>query len=272
MIRRSTRYDLAKLGWGVLSVGGAVFLYSGQAAPTVTPAQLPGEPFHGLVAGVALAAVGVLLVSVRETGAWKAAGRRAGLSPDGGGLFGRPDLAGTVDGRTVRVRTVKRRTGSSNEGGSSKTTYTVVEAELDRPAEEGLIVTPASGGQTVSTSASYRIDADRADVADEELAAVGGPEDVARAVVSGRAREPLVAVDDLVYVGDAAGALKDATGDVSGSRIGSWIQGEAADRVPGDPSVVSVETKGLVLSGDRLREQAEAVVATADAFEDATGR
>lgn len=270
MISRSTRYDLAKFGWGVLSVGGAIALYSGQAAPAVTPEQLPGRPFHGLVAGIAVALLGALFVTTRETAAWKAAGRRANLAPDGGGLFGKPDLEGSVHGRPVRVRTTKRKTGSSDEGGTSKTTYTIVEAALNRPAEEGLVVSPASGGRTVSTSASYRIEPEHADVKDDELAAVGGPEDVARAVISGRAREPVAAVDDLVYVGDAAEALKNATGDVSDSRIASWIQSKAADRVPGDADAVSVETKGLVLDGDRLREQAEAVAAVAEAFEDAT--
>lgn len=274
MIRRDTRYDLAKFGWGVLSVGGAIVLYSGAAAPTVTPSQLPGRPFHGLAGGVAVALLGMLVVATRETAAWKAAGRRANLAPDGGGLYWKPDLVGSVHGRPVRARTKKHpvATGSS-ESGSSRRTFTVVEAELDRDADEGLIVTPASGARTSRTSASYEILPENADVTDDELAAVGGPEAVAREVISGRSRTALLALDDLdlLYVGDAAGALTDVTPDVSDSRIASWVKDKATDRVPGDAATVSVETKGVLLDADRLREQAEAVAAAADAFEEARG-
>lgn len=270
VIRKSTLYTAAKFGWALLVAGTVIVLFSGQAESVVSASQLPQDPFvmFGVAAGSVL--VGWLVIGRHETRSWLAAGRQANLTPEGGGgLLGKPDLTGTINGRPVRARTVKRKKGQGSRDTSSKQTFTVVEADLDSPAEEGLIVTPASGGRTSATRASIEIDPERADVKDDRLAVAGGSEAVAQEVISGRSRSALLDMDgfDLVYVGNASEAVSEMIPDVSDSRLGSWFEGKITDRVPGDPSTVSTETMGMVHDGDRLRRQVEAVAAVADAFE-----
>lgn len=270
MFSTSTRYHLAKLGWMALAVGGAVALYAG-AVPSVSPSELPGGPAVGFLGGVAAAALGSVLVAVRETGAWTAAGRRAGLAPaGGGGLYRKPDLVGTVGGRTVRARAVDMHTGGGGNPSSGRT-YTLVEAELDGAADDGLVVTPADGGRTSRMPTRFEIDPGDATVGDDRLAAVG-PEAVARTVLSGRAREALLALDEptLVFAGDAAGTMRTTLPDAPNSLADALLGRAAASRVPGDPATVSIEKRGLVLDGDALARRAGAVAAVADAFEAAT--
>lgn len=275
MIGKATGYKLAKFGCMVVSVGAVVVLYSGQAEPFLSPSQLPAaSPLVVFAGAAAVGLLGVGVVTVQETRSFRAAGRRAGLTQDGrGGLLGKPAFSGSVGGRTVRARTVKRKSGSSSRGSTNTATFTVVEADLDRPAEAGLLVCPADGGRMRGRLASIDIDPAHADVADDRLAAVGGTEAVARAVVSGRARSALLELDgfDIVFVGNASDALEEALPDVSDSRLASWFEAAVTDRVPvpGDASTVAIETEGLVLDGDRLRRQVEAVAAVADAFEEA---
>lgn len=272
MITRSARYDLAKLAWGLLAVGVPVLVYAEGLPPHVPPSRLPGGPVQAVPVGIALALLGGVVVTVRKTMAWKAAGRRADLAPEGsGGLYRKPDLAGSVHGRPVRARAVTLHTGA---GASSRqgTTHTRVEAVLDGDAAVGLVVTPAAGGRTSRMTRRFAVDTGDASVRDDELAAVG-PEAVAREVLSGRSREALLALEEptLVFAGDAADALADTLGDAGSSLGDSLLERSAAAHVPDDPGTVTVEKRGLVLDGDALARRAEAVAAVAETFEDATG-
>lgn len=287
----------AKPAWFVVVMGATITVYSGQAEPFVSPSQLPRGPefmFGG--AAIALVAGWFLIWTLErssESGEWQAAGRRANLTPEGRGLSARPDLTDTVDGRTVRARTVTRKRRTSGDQGSSQMQrFTVVEADLNRPAEEGLLVAPGGSGKLTAGSASIEIDPEHAAdadnqvavVEDDQLTAVGDSEAAGQAVVSGRSGDSLRAMDgvNLLYVGDASGVVSDYMPDTDslGSGLGSMVQrkmaekaeGAFAERVPGDPSTVSAESVGLVLDGDDLRQQAEAVAAVADAFEEAAVR
>ncbi len=271
MIRKVTLYTLALFAWLLASAGVTIAAYAGEAEPYLsTPPLVVGEftPFVVIVGAWVAGGTVVKLLKIRD---WRSTGRRATLAPEGGGLFGYPEFTGTVGGRTVRARTVERRTSSGGQG-SSTTTYTVVEADLDRASEAGVMIGPAGGARTSKTSTTVGFSAEEADVADGELAAKGSSEAVARAVTAGRARDALLAMDDLdlVYAGDVAGVMTDEMGDMSDVPMGGMLADKVYDRIPGDASRVSTETKKLVLDADRLRRQTEAVAAVADAFEDAT--
>lgn len=272
-MRKSTRYTAGKFGWAIVVAGTGIAILSGQVTALVLPSQLAQRPFVLFGGLVVLIAIGWLAISAREKQSWLAAGRRANLSPDGADpVLGLPDLAGEVYQRSVRARTVKRQKGPRSQDDSPRQTFTVVEAELTRPTDDGLIVTSATGSRTKGSRINLEIDPEHAAIADDQLAVVGGAEGVAREVISGRSRDALLAMDevDIVYVGDATQVVSDMTPDLSESLLGSWLEGKIADRIPGDASTVSVETFGVVHDGDRLSRQAEAVAAVADAFEAAT--
>lgn len=269
-MRKSTLYSAGKFGWGILVAGTGIAIWSGQVNTIVSPSQLPQNPFVLFGGVVILIGIGWLAITSREKKSWLAAGRAANLSPDGAApILGTPALAGDVYQRPVRARTVKRQKGSGSRDGSSRQTFTVVEAELAQPADDGLIVTSASGSRTRGSRTSIEIDPEHADLTDDQLAVIGRADDVAQAVISGRSRDALLAMDevDIVYVGDATQVVSDMTPNLSESRIGSWFEGKISDRIPGDASTVSVEAMGVVHDGDRLRRPAEAVAAVADAFE-----
>lgn len=267
MIRKRTLYKMALFAWTLLSAGVTVVVFSGNAEPYVsTPPPVVGELTPIFVIGGAMIAgkAVVILLKMRD---WRATGRGANLGPAGGGLF--PDLTGTVGGRTVRARTVKRR---SSGGRTGKTNYTIVEADMDGPSEEGALVGPADGVETSWRSVRYS--PEEADVADGKLAAKATSESVARAVTTGRSRESLLAMDDFdaVYAGNVRRVVTSGMGDMSESPKGEQFADQVADRFPGDTSQVSIESKYLVLDADRLRRQTEAVAAVADALEDETMR
>lgn len=269
MARKSTYYSAAKFGWPVLAAGVVIMIYSGQAESVVSASQLPRGSF-GLF-GVAVGAViaGWIFIGYLETRSWQMAGRWANLkSASPSSLLGKPDLTDTINGRTVRARIVKRKV--KRRESSQQQRFTVVEADLNTPAEEGLIISTVRGGRTRGTSTQIEINPEQADVKDDKLVVVGGSESTAQSVISGRSRHALLGMDEFefVFVGDAKEAIAESTPDMSDSRLASFLQNKAAEKIPGDAQKVTIETKGLLLDGDRLRQQAEAVATVADAFEE----
>lgn len=275
MIRKATVYNLASMAWLVTALGGTLSVYTGATAPYVSPPTLPTNLPILLFVGVIVGVVGSSTIVHLKTRAWRTAGRRANLTPSGGGIFGYPTLSGTVDGRPVRARTVKRERSSSGEGSNTTTTtYTVVEADLDRIAEVGLFVVPTGGRvRQGHYKAGLGIDPDRATVKNEDLAAVGGPTAIGQEVISGRARSALRKLDDggLVVVGDGDSALDAVLPENPDSRIQAWLTDQTTEHtpIPGDPSTVAIDTPEAILDPDRLQRQAEAVAAVAAAFETA---
>jgi len=276
---RSGRYALVQFGWVLFVAGSIVVIGSGNAEPYVSASQLP-EPMYvtgGLAVGLVVA--GFVFVSYLKNRAWKAAADAAGLETESTsalstlGIGAKPDVTGTVRGRPVTVRTTSRKTGNSTEGGSSRTTYTVVEADLAERPETGLILTRQPGGADAGTTDDANVSVQTVAV-DDEFAAVGGADDdLARAVVSGTGRDDLLALDadTMVLVGNPVQTLTDAVPELSGgSRIGSMAQKSLSKAFPEDPTTVAIQTKGLLLDPEELERQTRAVVAAADGFEDAT--
>lgn len=262
-------YDAAMFVWAVVVGGGSVAVAFGFTEPYLSASQIPGDPGQIFAGGVVAVVLGALVVQVLKVRSWRAAGREAGLS-SGFALLRSPDVTGTVGGRPVRAYTHSVRKGGSGESGGRSVTYTNVEAELDGPADVGVVVTPAAGP---SGGSPLDVDLDEAQtaVSDDRLAAIG-PEDAAEAVISGRARQTLLDLDEpgLVFVGDGADALVDALPDTGGSMMGSLFETAIRKGVPGDASTVTTTDKGLEMDGDALRRRVEAVAAVADAFEGAT--
>lgn len=109
----------------------------------------------------------------------------------------------------------------------------------------------------------------------EDLVPVGTSAAVVEAVADGLSGDALRAINDLKIgsLGDASGVVTRWTEarneELEGSIVEFPVDG-LVERVPGDAGTVTVETKASIRDGDELRRFAEAVVAIADAFEEAT--
>lgn len=251
----------------------SILAYAGRTEPYLsTPPLFVGE-FSPIVVIVAVALGSYLVVRRLRSRYWQTAGRGAHLTPEDNGLFGATEFAGTVGGRPVSVQLHQESSGSSGGGGR---TYTVVSAELSARADDGVIVSPI--GDDGPAVHPFEVE-DEADVMDDQLAAVGGSETATEAVITGRARDALLAVEDLnqVFVGDesVAFATLERDGTIKGEDLDIrrsitkkydddydyWGEGT------GDASTVTHLSRDLVLDPDRLRGQVEAAVTVADTFE-----
>lgn len=267
MVHRSTLYGVARAAWVVVVAAAGALVYSGRAAPYVTLADLPVGSSRAVAGLVAVALAGLYAVDRLKVRDWRTTGEAAGLHPRGGGLLrGTPQLVGSVGGRPVRARTVTR----SGDGPLSRsTTYTVVEADLQAPATEGLILLWGDAGGAGLTGEYPELSVTDLDGA---FAAVGR-EALARRIVASRAGNALreLRPPGAMYVGDVGALLAEATGDPADAGLVGLLGDSPGDELPGDAGTVSMETKGLLLDDETLERQAAAVAAVADAFESATG-
>ncbi|MFB6282602.1 MAG: hypothetical protein ABEK59_01525 [Halobacteria archaeon] len=255
--------------WILLVFGVTVAIYSGKVSHLLTPQMLSiDRPFglFGFAGG--LMVLGALVLVLLKKRAWKRAGRRANLKPKGGGLFSKPDLVGSLNGRKVRARTIKKKTGSDGESSSNKSTFTVVEADLDESPEEGLVI-GIGDGEGVSTAQDMPVDFDTGSV---NGFAVVGSTDIARETLTTRAENALRDPEllDSVLVGNVADVLLEAVPESDGFILGKLTEGiEKAirDGTLGESGKVRAETKGVILDSDELEEQIQAVSAVADGFE-----
>lgn len=269
LVRKHSLYQLALLLWGTLSFGVSIAVFTGNAEPYVTPADLPIQgPVALFGTGLVSLLAGAFVLGRLKRRSWKRTGRAAGLTPDGG-FLGTPDLEGTVDGRAVRARTITRRTGSGGEGGSNRTTYTIVEADLAEPTEHGLLVAPGDG--TDVGTGSVNVDLDQLTTTVDGVAAVADSDALARDTLTQRVVDALDEPGrlEVVLVGNAADVLTDQLPDGSGltGSLFSHAKSKIADEMAGDAGTVSTEDKGLVLNATELEAQVAAVAATADSFE-----
>jgi hypothetical protein len=274
LIRKHTLYQLAGIAWGVVVFGVVILTISGNARPFLAPDQLPIRgPLNGIGVIAVLWFLGAGVIFQLEKRSWKRAGKEVGLSPDArGGIIGKPDLTGTVDGRDVRARTVSRNVGGGGESGSNEETFTVVETDLSDPSDQGLIVL---GGKSTIGADDVPVDLAEQATTVGGVAVLGGADDVARDVLTPRAQDAIQRVDTItVHAGETAdiysNTVQEATGSIAGSLM-NLMEDKLADRIPGDAGTVSPEKKGVVLNGADLERQAQAVVAVADGFEDAFG-
>jgi hypothetical protein len=273
VVRKHSLYTAALFGWVLIVFASTVALFSGQAEPLVSPSMLPANgPFAmvGLAGGSLI--VGAVVLTQLKRRAWRRAGRHAGLTAEGGGLFRSADLVGTEGERTVRARTIKRKTGGG-ESGTSKTTYTVVEADLREPATEGLLI--ARGNSSPTEVGELPLEMETRSVG--EFAVVGGADELGHKVLSDRVQDALrqSPLLDTMLVGNASDVLLEAVPDGDGGLMG-WvtdgIEDKLADHIPGDASTVRVETKGMLLDEVALERQVTAVATVADEFEAVTAR
>lgn len=273
IISKRGLYRFAMVGWATVVSAAVVLVLSGTAEPYVSASAVPiNGPLEmfGVTAGLFVA--GGIVISQLEKGSWKRAGKQAKLTPGGWGVFGKPPLEGTIDGRPVRARTVKRRTGSSGEGGSSKSTFTVVEAELSATASDGLILSP--GDAAVLSGESVNVDLGPETTTIGEIGVVGS-QPLARDVLTTRVSDALQQPEttEAVYAGNATDllldAIPDADGLISGAITGTMASG-IEKRLPSDAGTVRTEQKGVILNATELEAQATAVAAVAESFECAT--
>lgn len=274
MVRKKSLYTVVLFAWALLVFGGTVAVFSGRAAPLVTPEMLPvGGPIGMVVFAGGLLVVGGVVIALLKRRAWRRAGQRANLTPEGGGLLEKPALVGTENGRTVRARTVKRQTGGGGESGSSKSTFTVVEADLDEPAADGLVI--GNGGEDIADIGDMPVDLEADTVG--EFAVVGTSEELARETLTTRAQNELhePSLLESVLVGNASDVLLEAVPDSDGLLTGALtdsIERKLRDEIAGDAGTVRVETEGMLLDGEELDRQLTAVAAVADGFESAIAR
>lgn len=265
MVRKDTLYRLAIIAWGVLVAAAVILVYSGNAEPYVAASTAPSVPV-AVGGGIVGWLVGAFVLDRLRKRDWKAAGRAHGLRPSGLGLLGAPEMTGTVDGRSVRVRTRSKTTGGGDDA-SNEETFTVVEADLSGPADRGFM----AGSSTASAAGElegFGLEAVEVD----GVGVVGGDEAFVRKMLDGRTRDAIAALpeDDTLLVGDAGATVQAALEEATGSGIAgafASMASRATDEFAGDASTVSLEMKGLVLDADRMGDQLEAVVATAEAFE-----
>ena len=274
VIRKHKLYQLAILLWGVVVFGTLILTISGNARPYLSPEALPIDgPLQFVGVGAVLVVLGALLVLRLERNAWKTAGEQAGLRPRGGSLRGKPDLVGTVDGRQVRARIVKRNTGGGGESGSMKTAFTLVETDIAEPTARGLMISPASGADLGPESVPADLSGQVRSVGD--VAVVGESDGFASEAITPRAEREIAKLDggETVNAGEAADifidAIEQSESGLAGSMIG-LMEAELKNRMPGGPEAVGTERKGVILDGNDLEARARAVVAVADGFENAT--
>lgn len=272
MVRKTSLYTVVLFAWALLVFGATVAVFSGQAAPLVTLEMLPVSGPIGLFAFAGgLLVVGAVGITLMKRRAWRRAGARANLTPQGGGLLGNPALVGTADGRPVRARTIKQQTSGGGEGGSRKSTFTVVEADLGEPATEGLVISPGGGDTADIGDVPVNLETETVG----EFAVVGNSEGLARDTLTTRARNELrePALLESVLVGNASDVLLEAVPDSDGRLAGALTDGierKIREKMAGDAGTVRIKTKGMILDSEELDRQVTAVAAVADGFESAT--
>jgi hypothetical protein len=277
MPRRYHGYLLATVAWSVVAIGGTFLAYFGPGESYIDPALLPGRGWRPVAAvpegpyvlgtAVVLMGGGVLAIRFLRGLSWRWTGRRVGLSTAG---VVNPDLAGSVDGRPVRVRRIAR-VKHTKSSGSGKHPYTVVEAKLDESVDAGVMVDRTEGDAGLLA----RLLGDGGGADELELSAGGG--DYGETLTR-RARNALLGV---TYFGRlSVGTAPDRRIDEM-TAMRQSVAESVADRtftpsVPGDvhddPSWVTHETSGVMLEPRELRRQVEAVAAVAAAFDGATTR
>jgi len=258
---------LALLGLALVWGPGSILL----ASPAV-PGPVAVKVGLVVLLGPAATAGGWLYGERLESRAWQATARQFDLTPQTGtgGLLRQPALAGTVDGRTVTVsqqfRQTQRRRQTRNKP------FTHVEATVQPPAEQGVVVFPNDGSNRLVDVLEVSEDATL--VHDEEFVAVGYSDLCTRAVVSGAARQALLdAGKPAVWVGDPSEAFTDGATGLSDVPVGGESLAESyLEAMTHDPALATNRGNDDPLYGEELEREIRAVVAAADAFEDARTR
>jgi hypothetical protein len=276
---RSSGVRAAQFGWIIVVAAASIAAYTGNATPYVAPSQLPGGTtdagayMFGSILVVGFGGAALMALGVGDS--WQDMDEETDLTLGESGVTGRGTYTGVIDGREVRARTERRKTGQKTEGGSSYTTYTITEADLDAPLESGIILrrqTEEDGRMDVSDSSIEQA------VVDGEFVLTGvESERLAREVLTREVRGALRAVENLktLTIGAASEVVADELPSMGDSMVGGFLEDkmEAAmtKNVGGSPTTVGIETSGVLGDPSALDDRTAAVAAVADAFEDARG-
>jgi len=192
------------------------------------------------------------------------------LSLNETGMAGRGEYSGVINGQDVRARTETRNTGQSTEGGSGKTTFTITEADLDEPVENGLIVRQepdADGRLNVSDDSAVR-----QTVIKREFVVTGfGSEQFHRDLITADVREAIRAVDDeeMITAGEASEVVSEELPDVGDSMVGGFLKDKMVSamttKVGGSVNTVGIESRGVLDDPSVLDARIAAVAAVANA-------
>ena len=250
----------------------AALVYSGEAEPYVEASQMPVHAGYGFIGLIGAVFATAIFSGILVNRSYVRTGKSLGLSKEGGGLFGGPpNFVGEKRGRPVRVETWKER-HSTGEGGTSTTTHTRVLAELDRPMDEGFIVTDEGSGSDSSATEDVPDEAEVVPVGDD-FAVIGATnEPIAREMLTEEVELALQvpgSPDDLI-VGDPAGTILDAVPEdlnEMGGYFGNAIEEQLREELGSDPATVSHERRGLPLVTDRLEARIDAMVTVAEAVD-----
>lgn len=277
------------IGLALVSIPAFIAVIGGKAEPYIPPPP-PFWSYAGIGLIITVLVGGILMKALVKAWHWEAVGRQAGLTPsqtglpratlshDDDALIGKPILSGTVRGRPVRARVYTRTSGGGETGGSRSTTHTAVAADLDQSQEDGVLIRSADS----SLLESMKEKGFSPTVQDDQFAALADEEAHAKVLTSGRVREALRSMDEFgqLGVGDAKGLVEEAMPEigetipgVGGSSIGSMLQsgieGMLSKAVTaGDSKTVTHRVGGAVLDPNELERQVEAVVTTAEVFEE----
>jgi hypothetical protein len=285
-----TRSSGLLLGGIVLGTFGVAAVAIGFAEPYVPASAVPVRPPFALGGAFVAVFVAAILNTAFNARVWRNTGRELGLTPEGGiNVFAKHDLTGEVDGRPVRVHTYSEGGGETD----SSRTYTLVEAELDSPLEWSAIVGPAdetltdlgrSGGAVPDIGPEGESLTDVPEmggartVTTRDGLAVWGDLRAERAdgLLTPRVERALTDIEGGVCVGDATGTMIDAISSMldEADGLGASLAEGVLDAAAGDrgrtpDATVTNEQRGLVLDGSTLERRVEAVVAAAEAAEQA---
>jgi hypothetical protein len=266
MVRTRSLYQLARVAWGAVAFAAVVVVYSGNARPYVPPDVLPYGAAGAFGVAVVLVLAGVFVVGRFEVRSWRRMGRAAGLEPDGWSVLSKPDLAGTVDGRSVRVSTYAVDEGGGGDDGGGSATYTLVEADLGTPVDDGYVLGRDAAGPVVADAP--------VDVGQRDLDGghhVVGADAVSERVLTDDVRDTFDASPGAVVVGDPtdafAAALPDDGDGFVGSMLSAGVEQALAERPSFDAATAATDDRGVLLDAAELDARIEAVVAVADAHE-----
>ena len=191
---------------------------------------------------------------------------------DGDGPLTLQAFSGTVDGVPVRVTAGGRE--FINE--PYRHMYTVIEAELDRDTHEGAIIASLPS----HAKKPFWVEKD-ADFVSEEFAVAATSEELARAILSGRARDALRDCGDIrqVYAGDIT-AVYEKLDDLRGKKTDPVLivlDAHGAEDIrdiyvstdwAGSTSTVTHLAGKTIVDPDELEAQIQAVAAVAQAFDE----
>lgn len=285
-----TRTSGLLLGSIVLGAFGVAAVAFGFAEPYVPASTVPVRAPFALGGAFVAVFAAAMLNTAFNARVWRNMGRGLGLTPEGDiNVFAKHDLTGEVEGRPVRVHTYSEGGGEAD----SSRTYTLVEAELDSPVEWSAIIGPADGKLTdLGRSGGAVPDIGPEEESLTEVPEIGGARTVtvrdglavwgdleserADGLLTPRVERAVTDIEGGVCVGDATGTMVDAISGMldEADGIGASLAQGVLDAAAGDrgrtpEATVTNEQRGLVLDESTLESRVEAVVASAEAAEQA---